>query len=567
MLLGGLRRLCGCIIRTVLRLSALANPLDLNIDNPIRKRRWNSTSPNSDKNVGVFRELGKSDGDRIFLAPWPQRGFRRSLALAVLVLTSFVNPISQLSSSQATAAPVALAQRWVSCVDGEGGQCASLPALVDWSKPAGATFDLQLVKIVATSPKKRIGSLLVNPGGPGASGRKFARQLQGGALPSAIRERFDIISWDPRGVGTTLPIKCLGPTGTEALYSADQTPDSPAEFEELLAITKRFTEACAANSPGVLDHVSTADVVKDMEAIRVALGESQISFLGFSYGTLLGAAYADAYPSRVRAFVLDGVLDPTADANERVRRQALGFETELDHFLADCQNRRCSFISKGKTAGASFDAAMAEAENSTIKVGKRTLGPGDAWYGVIASLYDKTYGWPALERAVRDLAKGDGAAFLSIADSYARRRSDGTYENVAEANSAVNCTDVPSPRDPEAYRTLASEFTKIAPRLGAFAAYSSIACAFWPAKVTGSLSPLRAAGSNPILLIGTTNDPATPLVWAQSLQKQLANSTLLTYSGEGHTALLTGNSCIRKVVVRYLVNVVKAAPGKVCKAG
>ena len=348
------------------------------------------------------------------------------------------------------------------------------------------------------------------------------------------------------------------------LYSADQTPDSSAEFDALMAVTKRFTEACAENSPGVLDHVSTADVVKDMEAIRQALGEAKISYLGFSYGTLLGAAYANAYPNRVRAFVLDGVLDPTADSNERVRRQALGFETELDRFLADCQKRRCSFIGKGSTAGASFDATLLMAENS-VKVGKRELGPGDAWYGVIASLYDKSYGWPALERAVAALANGDGEAFLRIADSYARRRSDGTYENVAEANSAVNCTDIPAPRDPEAYKVLAQEFTKIAPRLGAFAAYSSVACAFWPAKVTGSLAPLRAKGSDPILLIGTTNDPATPFVWAQSLQKQLANAALLTYSGEGHTALLTGNGCVRKVVVRYLVELAKPATGKVCK--
>jgi pimeloyl-ACP methyl ester carboxylesterase len=312
--------------------------------------------------------------------------------------------------------------------------------------------------------------------------------------------------------------------------------------------------------------VATSDVVKDMEAIRLALDEKKISYMGFSYGTLLGAAYADAYPNRVRAFVLDGVLDPTADSNERVRRQAVGFETELDHFLADCQKRRCPMMRPGKTAGASFDAAMAVAENATVKVGKRTLGPGDAWYGVIASLYDKTNGWPALERGVGDLAQGDGTTLLQIADSYARRRSDGTYENVAEANSAVNCTDIPSPRDPAAYIALAKEFTKIAPRLGAFAAYSSIACAFWPAKVTGSLAPLRAQGSDPILLIGTTNDPATPLVWAQSLQKQLANAELLTYSGEGHTALLTGNACVRKVVVRYLVDLDNVSPGKVCKA-
>jgi pimeloyl-ACP methyl ester carboxylesterase len=491
-------------------------------------------------------------------------GARRFALASLLSLASLVS-LPFLSVSSVNAAPGSLAQRWVSCVDAEGGECATLKAPVDWAKPGGTTFDLQLVKIAARSPKKRIGSLLVNPGGPGASGRKFARQLQGGALPAVIRERFDIIGWDPRGVGTTLPIKCLSPSGTEALYSADQTPDSPAEFEALISITKRFTEACAANSSSVLDHVSTANVVKDMEAIRAALGEPKISYLGFSYGTLLGAAYANAYPNRVRAFVLDGVLDPTADSNERVRRQALGFETELNNFLADCQKRRCSFIQKGSTAGASFDAAMAAAENS-IKVDKRALGPGDAWYGVIASLYDKTNGWPALERAVAELAQGDGESFLSIADSYARRRSDGTYENVAEANSAVNCTDIPAPRDPEAYKILAQEFSKVAPRLGAFAAYSSIACAFWPAKVSGSLAPLRAKGSDPILLIGTTNDPATPFVWAQSLQKQLANAGLLTYSGEGHTALLTGNGCVRKVVVQYLVDLAKVTPGKVCKA-
>jgi pimeloyl-ACP methyl ester carboxylesterase len=507
---------------------------------------------NSDKNERVTRSQLKR-----------RRRLVGAVALGLLSLSDVVSPEPGVAS---VAPGIDKPLRWVSCADGEGGRCTTLSAPIDWAKPSGPRFDLQLVKVAATSPAKRIGSLLVNPGGPGASGRKFARQLQGGALPSIIRERFDIIGWDPRGVGSTLPIKCLGPSGMEALYAADQTPDSPAEFDELIAITRRFTEACAANSAGVLEHVSTADVVKDMDAIRIALGESKISYLGFSYGTLLGAAYAEAYPTRVRAFVLDGVLDPTADSNERVRRQAIGFETQLNRFLDRCESRKCSFLQPGKTAGQSFDDSLLKAENSSIKVGRRTLGPGDAWYGVIASLYDKTNGWPALERAVSLLAEGDGTALLSIADSYARRRSNGTYENVAEANSAVNCTDIPAPRDPNSYAALAKDFAKMAPRLGAFAAYSSIACAFWPAKVTGSLAPLRAKGSDPILLIGTTGDPATPLVWAQSLHKQLANSALLTYSGEGHTALLTGNACVRKVVVQYLVNLAKVAPGKVCKS-
>ena len=209
--------------------------------------------------------------------------FLCSLPLGGLVATGTAATRAAAANASPSVAPL----RWGTCADGEGGQCATLSAPIDWTKPGGVQFDLQLVKIAATSRSKRIGSLMVNPGGPGASGRKFARQLQGGALPAILRERFDLIGWDPRGVAGTLPIKCLGPEGTEALYSADQTPDSPAELDELLAVTRQFTEACAANSAGLLEHVSTADVVKDMDAIRSALGESKISYLGFSYGTLL----------------------------------------------------------------------------------------------------------------------------------------------------------------------------------------------------------------------------------------------------------------------------------------
>jgi pimeloyl-ACP methyl ester carboxylesterase len=460
------------------------------------------------------------------------------------------------------ARPPLKANDWKSCDDGEG-MCADIQVPLDYTKPNDRKITLGLVKIVAKG-SNRIGSILVNPGGPGSSGRKFARQLSGGALPDAVRDRFDLIGFDPRGVADNIPIHCATNELYDRYLAVDPNPDNEAEFQAIVAANEEFTKGCEKENSAVLPFVSTEDVVRDMDQIRAALGEETISYMGFSYGTYLGAKYVEAFPKRVRAFMLDGVLDPTADSDERVRQQAIGFEGQLNRFLDSCDKRTCTYIRKGESAGSAFDRIMNGLETNPLKVGKRTLGPGEAWTGTLGALYNANVGWKALESALKELDRGSGEGMLGLADQYNRRSPDGNYNNVIDANWAINCLDIPASRDLSHYKALSTELTAIAPRLGSLLAYSSMLCAIWPIPPTGSLQPLTGAGSKPVLLIGTTGDPATPFVWAQSVARQIQNSVLLTYDGNGHTALLTRNECVRKVVAAYMIDLLTPTAGTTC---
>ncbi len=457
--------------------------------------------------------------------------------------------------------------KWKNCTDGLGFECASLDVPIDYTKPTGPKISVGLTRVPARNQSKKIGVLLVNPGGPGASGRKFARQLAFGALPAEVRDRFDLIGWDPRGVGVTMTIKCLADKDFDRINALDPTPDTPAEFDQFVAGVKEFADGCSKRNGDKLKFAATDDVVNDMDRIREALGVEQISYMGFSYGTYLGAKYADRYPKRVRAFMLDGALDPTVDSDERVRRQAVGFEKELNEFFLACDKAGCPFANGDETAAQAFDRIMNGIESKPLNGGGgRLLGPGEGWTGVLTGLYSKEQGWPILRSALRGANKGDGSALLAMYDQYANRGPDGVYENVTDANAATNCLDVPASKVVSHYADLADEFARTAPRFGRFAALSSMVCAFWKIPVRGSLAPVKAVGSSPILVIGTTRDPATPYVWAQSLSQQLQGSVLLTYDGDGHTAFLTRNQCIRDVVTPYMVELVVPKAGIVCKS-
>ena len=448
---------------------------------------------------------------------------------------------------------------WKPCVDVRTLKCATLVVPLDRSRPNGPTIGIGVTKVAARQQSRRIGSLLVNPGGPGASGQTFARQLVRG-LSSELLDRFDIIGWDPRGVGSSRPVRCLASTADyDRYYAADPVPDSPAERQVLIDEAERFARGCLAiNGADGLRFVGTSDVVDDMEDIRRALGEEQISYFGFSYGTLLGARYADRYPARVRAFALDGMLDPTADTANRAVRQARGFDEALNGFLAVCGDVSCDWTKNGETPAAAFDRLAREIDATPLRVTNRRttrvrlLGPGEFTTAVIAALYSRDAGWPLLRRGLTSGAKGDGAPLLRLFDDYADRSSSG-YGNIADANAAVNCADIPSPRGADGFDQLADRLAGLSPRFGRLAAYSSLVCGFWPVPVSGSLAPVRAVGSLPILVIGTTRDPATPIEWARSVVRQFTNATLLTFDSDGHTAYLTGNSCIRKYTDKYLL--------------
>lgn len=503
------------------------------------------------------------------------RKFPRRASIALL--GAAVVAAGSTTETAATTTPRPITISWSRCKEARALQCGRLSVPLDTTNPGKETISLALVRAKARIPKQRLGVLFVNPGGPGGSAVDFAQQIADSDLIANIRDRYDIVGWDPRGVARSSPVRCLANDDYTRFYGADPTPDNPAETAELIAVSKLFVAGCVKRNGVLLQHVSTADTVADMERIRVALGEDKVSLLGFSYGTYLGSRYADRYPNRVGRFVLDGVLDPAVGADDRVRLQAAGFERDLTDFLKTCGRSTCTFPQSGETPVVAFDRLMARFETTPMEVrtstgraplGKsvfRKIGPGEAMTGVLAALYNVEAGWPRLRDALNAVGRGDGRGLLALFDLYADRDSNGVYGNVSDSNAAVNCSDLPSDHEFADYERLAKELDSKFPHFGAFAAYSALLCAYWP---TGGRPPkaVRAVGAPPILLVGTTRDPATPYVWATAVQKELGNAALLTYDGDGHTAFLTGNRCVGKVVEAYLLAGTLPAPGTVCDA-
>jgi pimeloyl-ACP methyl ester carboxylesterase len=496
-----------------------------------------------------------------------------SVIAAVFVSGLGATPaLAASTGSRGSAAAGKPAITWAPCYDAKRYDCARLSVPLDRSKPSGPGVSLSILRVRATRPSKRLGVLLVNPGGPGASGRTFAKQVATNPIFNKIRQSYDVVGWDPRGVGESAPIRCLDSAGYDRFFAADPNPDTATEREAMIRVTKEFVAGCKKRNGDILSHVSTAETVDDMESIRTALGEAKISFAGFSYGTYLGARYADKYPLRVDRFVLDGALDPLATVEQRVELQAIGFERGLTNFLRSCTKRKCRFIRKNETALTAFDRIMAGFEVKPLpvkwtvnkKTETRLLGPGEAYVAVLAALYNVNLGWPRLKSALNDGDRGDGRALLSLFDLYADRGTDGDYRNTSDANAAVNCTDLPNSTNFADYEALAKRLDRASPHFGAFAAYSTILCAYWP--TTGPApKPVRANGSEPILILGTTNDPATPYVWAESLNRQLVGSRLVKFVSDGHTAILSGDGCIRKHVERYLLQGELPPVGATCE--
>ncbi len=440
---------------------------------------------------------------------------------------------------------------WTGC---EGGfQCATLTVPLDDTKPALGTVGIKLTRHKATG-SSRIGSLLVNPGGPGASAIGYLHAVYSG-LPKTLRSHFDLVAFDPRGVGRTAPVRCESTAGLDAYFHVDPAPDNAGEMAAFNAANKAFDKGCAARSARILPYVSTRIVAQDMDRVRQAVGDAKLTYLGYSYGTAIGAAYLDAFPTHVRAMVLDGALDPTLTWDQLLAGQSRGFDVALGAFLADCQATSCDFRKAvSGDLGAAYDQLVASVETTELPgAGSRKIGPAEFSLGVGDALYSKG-SWPYLGSALAKAVKGDGGDLQILSDDYLERTSSG-YANTIEANFAVNCIDRPWPRTEAPYVALAQQVGKRYPRFGPAIALSGAACAYWPVAPVSTPRPVTGAGSPPIVVIGTTRDPATPYVWAQGLAKQLAKGVLLTHEGDGHTAFHSGQrSCIVDPVNNYLVS-------------
>ncbi|MBH5335738.1 alpha/beta fold hydrolase [Streptomyces pactum] len=457
--------------------------------------------------------------------------------------------------------------RWRDC-GGTGFECATLTAPLDYAEPSAAT-DLKLAvsRKKATGPGERLGSLLVNPGGPGGSAIGYLQGYAGVGYPAPVRARYDMVAMDPRGVAASEPVECLTDREMDAFTRTDQTPDDPAEVDRLVAAHKSFAAGCERRSGAILGHVSTVEAARDMDLLRAVLGDDRLSYVGASYGTFLGATYADLFPGRVGRLVLDGALDPTRTAAQVNRDQTAGFQTAFTAFAQDCAGRDDCPLGGGGPARAAerLTAFFDRLDRAPVPTddGGRKLGESLATTGVLAAMYDES-SWAQLRSALGAAMRGDGTALLQLADLYYERQ-DGEYANLMYANPAVNCLDLPPAfRGPDEVRKALPAFRKASPAFGEGLAWSSLNCAYWPVPPTGAPRALRAKGAAPILVVGTTRDPATPYRWARALARQLDSGRLLTYDGDGHTAYGRGSDCVDTAINTYLLEGTPPPDAKRC---
>ncbi|MFF8097726.1 alpha/beta hydrolase [Streptomyces sp. NPDC016675] len=453
-----------------------------------------------------------------------------------------------------------------------GFQCTTMKAPLDYAKPSQGDIRLAVSRKKATGPGGRLGSLLVNPGGPGGSAIGYLQQYAGIGYPAEVRARYDMVAVDPRGVARSEPVECLDGREMDAYTQTDVTPDDQAETDGLVDAYKKFAEGCGADAPKLLRHVSTVEAARDMDVLRAVLGDEKLTYVGASYGTFLGATYAGLFPDRAGRLVLDGAMDPSLPARRLNLEQTAGFETAFQSFAKDCVTQPdCPLGGKGtpparvgKNLKAFFDDLDAEPVPAGDADGRK-LTESLATTGVIAAMYDEG-AWQQLRESLTSAMKEkDGAGLLVLADSYYEREADGSYSNLMFANASVNCLDLPAAfSSPDEVRAALPDFEKASPVFGEGLAWASLNCAYWPVQPTGEPHRIEAAGATPIVVVGTTRDPATPYRWAEALADQLSSGRLLTYEGDGHTAYGRGSTCIDSAINTYLLRGTPPKDGQRC---
>ena len=442
---------------------------------------------------------------------------------------------------------------WKPCQTNADNDCGTLTVPVDYTEPAGATIDLALLRVPASGA--RVGSMVVNPGGPGAPGTSYAAAA-GRVFRQPLLDGFDVVGFDPRGVGRSAPVDCLSDAELDAYLAGDPTPDTAEERASYKAGVLSYGEKCVAGSGPVLGHVTTIEAARDMDVLRSALGEAKLTYLGASYGTKLGATYAELFPDKVGRLVLDGAVDVSLDARSTSLEQAAGFETALRAYVQNCLDSTDNcFLGDTVDEGlATITGLLDSIEDEPLPAGDRELEVGNAFYGIITPLYNRDY-WFLLSTALASALEGKGSALMQLADAYASRGTDGSYtDNSVEANYAINCLDDPTSVPFRKVPSLFPAFDEASPTFGRIFAWGTTGCR--GIEVTSSEKPLdiRGTGAAPILVLGTTRDPATPMKWAEALAAQLESGVLVERDGDGHTAYNSGNECIDTLVEDYLLD-------------
>ena len=450
---------------------------------------------------------------------------------------------------------------WADC--GGAFQCGDLEVPLDYDHPDGRKISLAVIRVPARDKAHRIGSLLLNPGGPGESGIEFLRGDV--ASLSNLNRRFDLVTWDPRGVAESTPITCIDGPQEDEYLALDTVLDDTEEKQAAIKAAKDFADGCQKRSGDLLPFMDSVSTARDMDQIRIAVGDDKLTYLGFSYGTYIGQWYAHFFPDRVRALSLDGVVDPTVSANDGLLAQVGGFEQNLQAFLKDCKARSSCGYGRSGDPGTKLTALMNRLDKTPLKVGRRELTRALAMTGLLVSLYDESL-WRYLDQALTGAENRDGRIFLLLADAYNHRNSDGTYSNLFNgAYHSTYCLDYTVPTDIAAYDALGPAYSRASPLFGPWSQYANLQCAFWPVKPKHGQGPITVTGAPPILLVGGTNDPATPYSEAQSVNRQIQGSVLLTREGNGHTSY-DSSACAHAAEDAYLISLTLPAAGTVCRS-
>lgn len=499
------------------------------------------------------------------------------LAASMLVLSGCVgDSASEQNQRGAEPVPSSLAKFydqklvWRGC-ESSGLTCAKATVPIDWADPSAGTLKLALIRHVTTGAG-RIGSLLVNPGGPGGSGYDMVSQSLTYFTDAALRAKFDIVGWDPRGVGKSSPISCYdGKQMDSFLYAVPAAPEgSDAWLASRIPLEKAYAAACAKNTGALLGHIDADSNARDMDLLRAVLGDRTLNYLGFSYGTFFGAHYAELFPKNVGRLVLDGPVDPSITEPVDFTTQMAGFESAFRAYLTDClAGTDCPF-------SGTLDDALAETKAIIAKVGGESLTSGDGRILTLGTLgtaisyplYNRD-SWPDLSQMFQGLENGSAFLAFQFADAYNGRNANGDYTEETNVYTAALCLDGVFPETLAGTRATMDTIAAAAPTIGAILSYSDwvhvdIACQNWPYAPVLKPEQIHAKGAAAIMVVGTTNDPATPYSGAVSLAKQLDSGHLVTRKGQGHTAYASGNKCIDRTVDAYLIDGTVPARDPLC---
>ncbi|MFI7297994.1 alpha/beta hydrolase [Streptomyces sp. NPDC050121] len=438
-------------------------------------------------------------------------------------------------------------------------QCATLKVPLDWSKPDGNTIGLALVRAKSRAGGgDRTGSLLFNFGGPGGSGVSTLPSY--GSAFSSLRDHYDLVSWDPRGVGASEGVRCRSDKDIQTAESLDSTPDTPAEEQAYFQDATDFGKGCQKAAGELMAHVSTTDTARDMDLMRQVLGDARMHYFGISYGTELGGVYAHLFPKNVGRLILDAVVDPSADAVGHAQNQARGFQRALNDYLKSTGQDPAKGSKKIADLLDGIDAKPLPTSDG------RKLTQTLAVTGIVLPLYSKS-GWPSLTSALKAAEAGDGSELLTLADGYNERDTSGHYGTTTHSQRVISCLDDKQRPTAEETKKLLPEFERISPVFGDFLGWDTAGwCHDWPVAGQYDTPEVSAAGAAPILLVGNTGDPATPYEGARKMADELGQGVgvLLTWKGEGHGAYGSGSSCVDSAVNAYLVKGTVPKDGTVC---